>query len=379
MNTEVSNPEAARMCKMFQHIDPELYARFFGRHYNNVQQWCDWRTPAYVFGAALAIAVRKAQELPDSKFAQAADGGWQPQSRDSVTVHHAVTGSLLAQHNNPMFFVTPELLQAVLQSNLPPEVDWRAMRLPFEAATFILPKGGLMLETHEVPFLTYARKRRREPLFGSQTQVGYGDIDGNFSVHTMAADTLASYDFTLLSPFNAEAVEMQTEKARPILEAGKCASFAKRDSHQLFMQVVFNLLFVMDARPDLVETARKLKTVRWKKRELRDLWQPNVVGARYRLKSEPAGGTHASPRMHWRRGHYRLQGYGKRLRFCICGHDVKAHSQGKAEPTDAGFCTVAGCDCAALEVLAAKFAYTQTIWIEPVLVNLKSEDAADAK
>ena len=57
--------------------------------------------------------------------------------------------------------------------------------------------------------------------------------------------------------------------------------------------------------------------------KLREFWSPNVIGAKYKFKREVptivdgkfvtgqrATGTHASPRLHWRRGHYRNQAFG---------------------------------------------------------------------
>ena len=46
-----------------------------------------------------------------------------------------------------------------------------------------------------------------------------------------------------------------------------------------------------------------------------ELWNPNFIGRKYRLYRENGNGdgTHASPRWHWRRGHWRHQRFGPQL------------------------------------------------------------------
>jgi hypothetical protein len=76
-----------------------------------------------------------------------------------------------------------------------------------------------------------------------------------------------------------------------------------------------NLLAMLCARPQLIETehvlARKGKGKGRKSRP--DLWHPNWVGRHYRVKTSGTGspGHHASPRGHWRIGHYHTVRYGK--------------------------------------------------------------------
>lgn len=76
--------------------------------------------------------------------------------------------------------------------------------------------------------------------------------------------------------------------------------------------LMLKLLVVLNTRPQLVESGRcvrpqKLKHGRVKHREL---WSPNVIGRSYRTIREDRGGTHASPRLHWRRGFVRSQPHG---------------------------------------------------------------------
>jgi hypothetical protein len=80
--------------------------------------------------------------------------------------------------------------------------------------------------------------------------------------------------------------------------------------------IAFGTLLAMNARPDLVTHGKLEKRVAKKDEPVKEFWSPNVVGERYRprvVTVKPEGGatgTHASPRYHWRRGHYRNQRHG---------------------------------------------------------------------
>ena len=77
--------------------------------------------------------------------------------------------------------------------------------------------------------------------------------------------------------------------------------------------LILKLLVILNLRPSLIthgaqERPRRVKHARaWK----RELWSANFIGRGYRLAREPHG-THASPRMHIRRGHVTWQVTGPR-------------------------------------------------------------------
>jgi len=67
---------------------------------------------------------------------------------------------------------------------------------------------------------------------------------------------------------------------------------------------------VMSARPELVERGGLARPAKKGKPEL---WSPNFLGKSYRIRHDAAAsGAHASPRLHWRRGHWRHQAVGPR-------------------------------------------------------------------
>ncbi len=94
-------------------------------------------------------------------------------------------------------------------------------------------------------------------------------------------------------------------------EAGVEADKAMTDRVSVLM---LKLLVVLNTRPNLVERGQCVRPQRIKHGRIkhRELWSPNLIGWQYRpAQAVDAPGTHASPRMHWRRGHVRNQPHGQ--------------------------------------------------------------------
>jgi hypothetical protein len=75
----------------------------------------------------------------------------------------------------------------------------------------------------------------------------------------------------------------------------------------------------MTCRPQLIEMGVQTRKERIKHGIVREaIWSPNIIGGKYKVKhsTEHGEGTHASPRVHWRMGHWHtvLHGKGRALR-----------------------------------------------------------------
>jgi hypothetical protein len=86
---------------------------------------------------------------------------------------------------------------------------------------------------------------------------------------------------------------------------------------QLKMQsFAVKLMLALTARPSVVKLGNITRPEKIKKGRVKHdaLWSPNLVGWDYRaVRVRPDGapaGSHASPRMHWRKGHWRNQPFG---------------------------------------------------------------------
>jgi len=97
-------------------------------------------------------------------------------------------------------------------------------------------------------------------------------------------------------------------------EAGIATDKAVTDRLSALM---LKLLVVLNTRPQFVEAGRCVRPQKMKHGRVkhRELWSANLIGRSYRTirddrDRERGGGTHASPRGHWRRGFVRNQPHG---------------------------------------------------------------------
>lgn len=77
------------------------------------------------------------------------------------------------------------------------------------------------------------------------------------------------------------------------------------------------LMLVLNSTPtSYIEEGEHRPASTKKGKARREIWNPNYIGRSYRIKRPALGGTHASPTLHWRRGHLHtvLHGPGKTLR-----------------------------------------------------------------
>src|SRR5258708_24272934 len=82
------------------------------------------------------------------------------------------------------------------------------------------------------------------------------------------------------------------------------------------VRLALNLLLISVARPELLTGGEIVKRVKIKRGEgKREMWAPRWIGRDWKAEREIRSGTgsHASPRLHWRRGHYRRSVVGPRL------------------------------------------------------------------
>jgi hypothetical protein len=231
----------------------------------------------------------------------------------------AIWASRLAAYRVPIFWLTREITEALKLTTLPVTLDLTTMKLPFEAAVFMLPKGSLTYqsEASDVVCVSYARAAMHEEIrsinpAAIETLSGRGDfsvfagmLNGrllNWSHPWEQPLDIAQLDATIQdTPHNPLQTQFQTD----ITAYDK--HFMARVAH-----LVFNTLQLMLARPELVSTGSLVRQVRNKRHSMKAFWTPNTIGQDYKLRreSQPLGGTHASPRGHWVRGFWRDQACG---------------------------------------------------------------------
>ena len=304
--------------KAMSQVAPELMAKFYPRIYESTGRYHSPKQCA----AFLVNSIVEAGRLGFNK---------------APVAYRIMMPGLepMAKRGMPMFFLAPDLMEAVLRTDFTEPIDWTTLPLPYEQGIFVLPKGAFSHpKDGDVSMLMWLRL---EP----DTNYPMPFLPGmpittvqNASLGLLALcpENALWYD-SVLNARNRPSIRLRNifyrEPGDPIPSFEK-HSFMDEDlapEDEEFVEkmgtIMFGTWLVMNARPELVERGKLLRRV-VKSDKVREFWSPNIVGPRYKLKREvprivdgkfqtaPRGatGTHASPRMHWRRGHTRQQPYG---------------------------------------------------------------------
>lgn len=247
-------------------------------------------------------------------------------------------------HRAPTFFIAPDLLEAIKRTTFSGEIDWAELPLPFEAGLFILPKGALIHSEHGDAAAIYWG--RTQP--GSQPSIvhwlpGTQIMTTHFLLASIFTERMITLDTSLVSSENSklkinDLFNLNGARKKPRSREGERVTDEDVDFQEAAGAVAFGTFLAMNARPQLVERGHITRTV-GKGALRREFWTPNIIGAKYKIKREVPHigqdgkfefsperehGTHASPRMHWRRGHFRNQ---------PCGHERREHKTIWLEPT----------------------------------------------
>ena len=230
----------------------------------------------------------------------------------------------------PCFFVAPKLLHAMLLTDPPPKTEWTGLNLPYEAGYFVLPYGAMLHPEKKSPvaIIGWARLQPGEEI--KLTDRFYPKWVNDREFFTCWT-CIPGLDFTIFdstmsaerSPYIGDWNPQDVSSIQGVYDAyGRLTEqnvipISDDDNtflHQMRM-LTFNLLMCAEARPDLITYGTKAKT-QYKSKAV--LWHPNIIGAHWQerretIESDPdrQKGTHASPRPHWKRGHYKRQPYGK--------------------------------------------------------------------
>jgi hypothetical protein len=262
----------------------------------------------------------------------------------------------LVQLSVPTYFIEERFAQAVAATSPPTDMPLESIKWPMDQMLFVLPPG--FAKAHfgwNIRYLSIGRHHKgRYPgiLMKDLPKVDFDwmklieiiNPEDRFVVwFTMEAgadkvpiDFTSSYQMSKVFEDTLTFGKFSDSTSKDVEEHPERYGVAPNEKEEVELSAKVNsfavsLLMAMTARPELVENGGMIRKRSEKKGRVKpELWHPNVVGRAYRIIRSPgteAQGTHASPRMHWRRGHFRHQKFG------------------------------------------LGWAQTKVIWIEPVLVN----------
>lgn len=288
-------------------IEPELFRKLYPRRYAEIGGFHS----AKVVAAFLTDAVASARWL-DLENLPAATRLLLPGLK------------FLMEMKMPMMFLDPKLVEAVKRTDFPDAINWQEMHLPYEHGIFMLPKGTLVHPVDgEAVCIIYSRMPPGiyyPPEQGKLPRLEH--TQGTFSFLALTTKNGVWYDGNLtdesspLVKLNNLFYSIGEEYGHgPHLPTPTILDHKLNHEDSIFLESVATLMFgtfmVMDAKPELHEKAKLERKVKSKIGPPIEYWSPNVIGKYYKPKViRTDHGTHASPRMHWRRGHTREQAHG---------------------------------------------------------------------
>lgn len=224
------------------------------------------------------------------------------------------------QYRVPLHWVGRDLVEAVMHTTPPMEYDWYHEPLPLPAMTFMLPNGAL---THPLEgnttFVSFSRNRMNEdvPTCANGGPRTWASRNGAMTLVCRTEPYLHHWNipYDAIKKVNlAELNAMSLKFDEHPHSSGWLTTpqMTPEDTHfgAKVAHLIFGLLLIIDAKPELVEKGELLRKVMKKGERPREFWSAHVIGRNYRLRREYQGGTHASPRGHWVDGYYRQQPYG---------------------------------------------------------------------
>ena len=294
----MTTPEINEACDFLAKHHPELWVQYYPKVYPDIAgtYWSPKAIAAVLLNSGLTDwQQHKGPYHPPE---------WGP------ALHYVL--EMLRSYRMPFYYVAPALLDAVLRSELPEDIAWDQIQLPLPCATFILPENGFSHPLHgSVRFISYAVT---EP--GQVAHSPYGPRLRNSHYKAIDILTFSGSDnlaFNGLCMTAGEPVKRDkiSKCINGIRESGfQLESEEDWDFSERYPNLLFRILLAMQARPELISKSQF--TGKRNKRN-REIWTPNIIGKDYQIKrsgpaAEGSGGWNV--RMHWRRGHLRIQPHG---------------------------------------------------------------------
>jgi hypothetical protein len=188
----------------------------------------------------------------------------------------------------PAYWVSKELLTALMQSELSIEIE--SLNWAMKTGIFMLPKGVVFSpEKRSIYTIFWHYDAADKFLCWAAT-----DGDSFFCRQHKVGDNLRKFTYADVEDLNPQLVT---------------------DFNEYLQAIFLRLILLMECRPELVEAEAQVVRVNkgFAKDKAKDFYEPLWIGRNYAIKKDvqDKGGTHASPRVHWRRGYLRNQPYGE--------------------------------------------------------------------
>lgn len=251
------------------------------------------------------------------------------ESRASLPIVHSMIDMEV-----PTYFVSRNIMQSLINTDLPKDFQVQEMPWPLDAMLFVIPESALQSPDGDVKFLAVAKIAAGKRMTCPWLRWDNGDFsdyilnpdetfDGPDSVALLAmTDTGKLFEWSC--PINATSIHDATQtKAFSIdLTVDKRADGMTSEEDEQFAssnlpRAAFQIILAMLAAPEMIEAGVVCRQASEKKGKRQcAIWHPNFFGKAYRRYDEVIGesGTGSKRRVHWRRGHFRHQRIGAGLK-----------------------------------------------------------------
>jgi hypothetical protein len=283
-----------------------------------------------------------------------------PQQATAQAISYAVVNARF-----PIYFVSDDFARAIAATELPKDLRIEELKWPLPALVFAFPSRFMQDYIGVDTSYIFAAQQPEGPMksnffpeapeiVATYSKVSWmwmwyqrGQIEtivSSFSKAEIASAVATDYGYSDWSQASEEVIAN------------------KKEASEKVSLLILKLLCVLQWRAGLVKEGTITRPAYVKNNEERPaLWSPNYIGAGYRYLTGAGTGTHSSPRIHVRRGHWRYQAIETR------GVEVPAWSLPR---TSEGYIDWAQ---VTVELREAFWRTHKRMWIEPVLVGVKDE------
>lgn len=283
-----------------------VYRHLMRRRFEKVKGYAAWEDIA----ALMILAIETGRNTPHQE--------WDFTTRTSVPI---LVEHVLSDPPAPLYWVSPNLLEALMQTDISEEIAIDQLEIVIKNAVFVFPRGAILTPDGESMDFLLARQfddgEGFAPLAYKNLTFGLTNVDGK-KIGARGKTTIWS---SITSTGIAYGGHINIDSEQKRLIRGKQHlpeeySDDEREQEKVFVQdtvhtLILKLLLFLHMRPDFVEPGSLLQSgckpgqKLGKAKQFDQLWSPNWIGRTYqpRIDRGSGTGTHASPRMHWRRGH----------------------------------------------------------------------------
>ena len=283
-----------QVADVLQRIKPNLWKQIYVKHIENPGSHYGYKAAACLY--TNAVLEFESQVRDDRK---------------GFAGNMCAVVSLLQQHDFPTYYVSRSIMEALSKTHPPVDMAWADLTFPFDAMTFMIPRGLLYEPTsgEEIMCVGFGRHMVGQDLRVISSNIKIYSNASRITVFWGLAPGIGEQDTTFPLDHKLEPdAKWINEKT---IENGLNQPLEDTEFAVYIAGLVANFLLLMDARKELVEggslTGKKLKASGV------PIYLPRYIGRKYQTAATKAS---TDPKSHytelrWRAGHMKRQRYGK--------------------------------------------------------------------